>query len=130
MTGNTSDVNFYGKVATFPKNVQASKAYNVLENIKVSKKKLWYFIIEKDSNEGEDLQMIKYNNRVGFNCQKFVESLKEYYKKDLEMYQHIENLVIEGNDNFSILKNIPDVQVGDQKLIKIITQDLIRLLYK
>ena len=129
-TGNTSDVNFYGKIATFPKNVKASKAYNVLENIKVSKKKLWYFIIEKDTNNGEDLQMIKYNNRVGFNCQKFVESLTEYYKKDAEMHSHIENLVIEGNENFSIIKNIPNIYVKGNKLIKIITQDLIRLLYK
>jgi hypothetical protein len=129
MTGETG-VNFYGKVATFPKNVKASSAYNTLEDIKVSKKKLWYFIIEKDSEHGEDLQMIKYNNKVGFNCQKFVETLKEFYRKDKDIYPFIDDLIIEGNDKFSVIKNIPNVYIGGNKLIKIITNDLIKLLYK
>ena len=129
-SGNTDKVNFYGKVATFPRNVKASKAYNVLEKIKVSKKKLWYFIIEKDTQEGEDLQMIKYNNKVGFDCEKFVNALKEYYKSNKEIYPDIDELKIEGNDKFSIIKNIPNVYIHDNKLIKIITKDLIRLLYK
>jgi len=130
MSNKKSEVNFYGKVALFPKNVDASKAYNVLENIKISKKKLWYFIIEKDTNDGEDLQMIKYNNKVGFDCHKFIESLKEYYISNEEIYPHIEKLKIEGNDNFSIIKNIPNILIGEHKLIKLITQDLIKLLYQ
>ena len=57
-----NDVNFYGKIAKFPKNTKASSAYNFLENIKVSKKQLWYILIEKDDN---GLQVIKYNNKLG-----------------------------------------------------------------
>ena len=105
-------VNLYGKVAKFPKNVKASKAYNFLENIKVSKKKLWYILIEKDENE---LQCIKYNNKMGVNLKLFVEQLKEYHKKDKNMSEHIQNLIIEGTDKFSIVKNIPDIEIKPGK---------------
>ncbi|MCK9415857.1 hypothetical protein M0Q97_04285, partial [Candidatus Dojkabacteria bacterium] len=58
-------VNLYGKVAKFPRNTKAKKAYQFLENIKIPKNKLWYFIIEKEvvineNNNYEELQIIKY----------------------------------------------------------------------
>jgi hypothetical protein len=121
-------VNFYGKVAKMPKNVKAKNAYNFLENIKVSKKKLWYILIEKDENE---LQCIKYNNKMGVNLKEFVEQVKEYHKKDKTLFEHISKLTIEGNDKFSIVKNIPDVEVKPgKKMITFLTEELIQLLYK
>lgn len=121
-------VNFYGKVARMPKNVKAQNAYNFLENIKVSKKKLWYILIEKDENE---LQCIKYNNKMGVNLKEFVEQIKEYHKKDSELFEYIEKLTIEGNDKFSIIRNIPDVDVKPgKKMIAFLTEELIQLLYK
>ena len=121
-------VNFYGKVARMPKNVKAQNAYNFLENIKVSKKKLWYILIEKDENE---LQCIKYNNKMGVNLKEFVEQIKEYHKKDSQLFEYIEKLTIEGNDKFSIIKNIPDVDVKPgKKMITFLTEELIQLLYK
>jgi hypothetical protein len=121
-------VNFYGKVAKMPKNVKAKNAYNFLENIKVSKKKLWYILIEKDENE---LQCIKYNNKMGVNLKEFVEQIKEYHKKDEQLFEHIKNLTIEGNDKFSVIKNIPDVDVKPgKKMITFLTEELIQLLYK
>ncbi len=121
-------VNFYGKVAKMPKNVKAKSAYNFLENIKVSKKKLWYILIEKDENE---LQCIKYNNKMGVNLKEFVEQVKEYHKKDKVLFEHINKLTIEGNDKFSIVKNIPDVEVKPgKKMITFLTEELIQLLYK
>lgn len=121
-------VNFYGKVAKMPKNVKAKNAYNFLENIKVDKKKLWYILIEKDENE---LQCIKYNNKMGVNLKKFVEQLKEYHKKDSQLFEHITQLNIEGNDKFSIIKNIPDVEIKPgKKMITFLTEELIQLLYK
>jgi hypothetical protein len=121
-------VNFYGKVAKMPKNIKAKNAYNFLENIKVSKKKLWYILIEKDENE---LQCIKYNNKMGVNLKLFVEQMKEYHKKDADLYEHIKNLNIEGNDKFSIIKNIPDVEIKPgKKMITFLTEELIQLLYK
>ena len=120
-------VNLQGKVAKFPKNTKAKNAYNFLENIKVSKKKLWYILIEKDENE---LQCIKYNNKMGVNLKLFVEQLKDYYKKDKELYEYIKVLEIEGNDKFSIIKNIPNVEVKGKKMVTFLTENLIQLLYK
>jgi hypothetical protein len=121
-------VNFYGKVVKMPKNVKAKNAYNFLENIKVSKSKLWYILIEKDENE---LQCIKYNNKMGVNLKLFVEQLKEYHKKDENLCEHIKNLDIVGSDKFSIIKNIPDIEVKPgKKMITFLTEELIQLLYK
>jgi hypothetical protein len=122
-----NNVNFIGKVAKFPKNTKAKNAYNYLENIKVSKKKLWYILIEKDNN---GLQIIKYNNKLGFNLNDFVNELKVYYTKDEEMKKYIDKLIIEGEDKFSIIKNIPDIEINEKKLITILTNDLIKLLYR
>jgi len=121
-------VNFYGKVAKMPKNTKAKNAYNFLENIKADKKKLWYILIEKDENE---LQCIKYNNKMGVNLTEFIEQIKEYHKKDDQLYEKIKDLKIEGNDKFSIIKGISDIEVKPgKKLITFLTEELIQLLYK
>ena len=118
-------INLYGKIVQFPKNVKAKKAYTFLENIKISKSKLWYFVIEKDDNE---LQCIKYNNKCGVNLKKFVEDLKNYYTHDDKMTQYVNDLIVEGSDKFSIIKNIQNVEIDGKKLIVILTEDLIKLL--
>jgi hypothetical protein len=127
------NINFYGKVAKFPKNTKAKNAYLYLENIKITKKKLWYFLIEKEiyvnDKKQEELQIIKYNNNNGVDCMEFVKHLKEYYQTNEIMKDHISNLVIDGNDKFSIIRNIPNVEINGKKLISIITEDLIKLLY-
>lgn len=127
MSNDDKNINLVGKVARFPKNTKASKAYNYLENIKVSKKKLWYILIEKEDN---GLQIIKYNNKMGFNLNDFVNELKKHYMKDDLMKEQIEKLVITGEDKFSSIGNIPDVEINGKKLITILTNDLIKLLYK
>jgi hypothetical protein len=124
-------VTTYGKVAKFPKNVKASKAYNFLENVKVSKKSIWYIMVEKQDNE---LQMVKYNNKEGVDLNKFVTELKGYYikkySKDAKVCELIEAINVDGNDNYSMVKNIPLVTVDGRKMISIITEDLIKLLSK
>lgn len=130
---DNNKINFYGKVAKFPKNTKANKAYNFLENIKIPKNKLWYFIIEKEivtvDNDYKELQIIKYNNKNGVDCAKFMEALKDYYSNNEIITKHIKNLIIDGNANFSIIRNIPDVEIENKKLISILTEDLIKLLY-
>jgi hypothetical protein len=124
-------VKTYGKVAKFPKNVKASKAYNFLENVKVSKKSIWYIMVEKQDNE---LQMVKYNNKEGVDLNQFVTELKGYYikkySKDAKVCKMIESIRVDGNDKYSMVKNIPLVTVDGRKMISIITEDLIKLLSK
>lgn len=135
MSDNTNkNVDFYGKVAKFPKNTKAKSAYAFLENIRIPKNKLWYFIIEKEivvkDDTFEELQIIKYNNKEGINCAKFIRTLKSYYANNEIITEHIKNLIIDGNETFSIIRNIPNVEVDGKKLIAILTEDLIKLLYK
>lgn len=125
------NVTTHGKVAKFPKNVKASKAYNFLENVKVSKKSIWYIMVEKQDNE---LQMVKYNNKEGVDLNQFVTELKGYYlkkySKDTKVCNLIEAINVDGNDNYSMVKNIPLVTIDGRKMISIITEDLIKLLSK
>jgi len=127
MNKENKKVSFYGKVAKMPNDTMASKSINFLENIKVSKQKLWYILIQKQDDE---LQMIKYNNKLGVNMNMFVEKLKDYYKDNEQIKEHISNLQIDGNDKFSIIKNIPKVEINGKKLISLITEDLLKLLYR
>lgn len=126
-----SNVDFRGKVAKFPKNVKASKAYNFLENVKVSKKSIWYLMVEKQDDE---LQMVKYNVKEGVDLTKFINELKSYYIKkyesDSKVTKLIESIYVDGNDKYSMVKNIPPVSLDGKKLITKITEDLIRLLSK
>ena len=109
----------------------ASKAYNFLENVKVSKKSIWYIMVEKQDNE---LQMVKYNNKEGVDLSKFVTDLKGYYikkySKDAKVCSLIESINVDGNDKYSMVKNIPLITVDGRKMISIITEDLIKLLSK
>jgi hypothetical protein len=126
---NESKVETIGKIAKFPKNVNASKAYNFLENVKVSKKSIWYIMIEKQDHE---LQMVKYNYKEGVDLAKFVNELKTYYTKkyssEPKICEMIDQIKVDGNDKYSMIKNIPLVKVGGRKMISVITEDLIKLL--
>lgn len=125
------NVKMTGKVAKFPKGVKASKAYVFMENIKIAKKDIWYLIIEKQDNE---LQMVKYNQKEGVNLAEFVNELKKFYiskySKRPELVKIFEKITIDGEDKFSVIKNIPNLVVDGKKVITKITEDLTKLLYK
>jgi hypothetical protein len=120
-----------GKVAKFPKNTKASKAFSYLENVKVSKKSIWYIMVERESNE---LQMIKYNYMEGVDLSKFITELKTYYtnkyKDNQKICESINKIKIDGNDKYSMITSIPLIEVDGVKLIAKITEDLIKLLSK
>lgn len=126
-----SQVQFYGKLAKFPKGTKASKSYNFLENVKIAKSSIWYIMVEKCDNE---LQMVKYNYKKGVDLSKFVTDLKGFYKKQFannpKIVKMIESIEIDGNDKYSWIKNIPLVEVNGKKMISKITEDLIKLLSK
>jgi hypothetical protein len=121
-------VNTFGKVAKFPKNVKASKAFNFLESVKISKKSIWYIMVEKD----QDLQLVKYNVKEGVDLNKFVNDLKSYYinkyKDNKVLCESISNIEPDGNDKYSIIRKIPNITVDGKKMISVITEDLIKLL--
>lgn len=126
-----STVDFSGRVARFPKNIKASKAFNFLENVKVSKKSIWYLMIEKQDNE---LQLVKYNHKEGVDLNKFINELKSYYlnknKSNKKICEAIDKITVDGNDKYSTIKGIPNIETDGKKIITKITEDLIRLLSK
>ena len=125
-------VTTYGRIARFPKNVKASKAFNFLENVKISKKSIWYLMIEKEENN--ELQLVKYNVTEGVDLNKFVNDLKNYYlnkyKGNNRICEAINKLSVDGNDKYSMVKGISTIDVDGKKLISKITEDLIKLLSK
>jgi hypothetical protein len=130
--GETNEkVETFGKVAKFPKNVKASRAYNFMENVKISKKSIWYLMIEKDQNQ---LQLVKYNVKEGVDLNKFVNDLKTYYlskyKEDKSICEAISKLEVDGNDKYSMVKGITPIEIEGRKLVSKITEDLIKLLSK
>jgi len=132
MTNNKNEnIDFIGKVAHFPHDVKASKAYNFLENIRINKNKVWYLLIEKQDNE---LQMLKYNIKTGVKLSQFSYELKQFYlnkfKNQPKLHKIIESLEIYGEDKFVVIKNIPNVEIAGKKLITRITEDMIKLLSK
>jgi len=124
------NVETFGKVAKFPKNTKASKAYNFMENVKISKKSIWYLMVEKDN----ELQMVKYNVKEGVDLNKFVNELKSYYlnknKSNKKICEAIDRITIDGNDKYSSIKGIPHIEIDGKKIITKITEDLIKLLSK
>ena len=124
-------VQFFGKLAKFPKGTKASKSYNFLENVKIGKSSIWYIMVEKCDNE---LQMIKYNYKKGVDLSKFINELKAFYTKQFnsnpKLVKLIEAIEIDGNDKYSWIKNIPLIELNGKKMISRITEDLIKLLSK
>jgi hypothetical protein len=125
------EVKTYGRVAKFPNGVKASKAFNFLENVKISKKSIWYIMVESQSDE---LQMVKYNHKEGVDLNKFVNELKSYYitkhRGNKAICEAVAKIGVDGNDKYSKVTNISKVKVDDKLLITKITEDLIKLLSK
>lgn len=125
-------VEFFGKVAKFPKNVDPMKASAFLENIKVKKTKLWYIMVEKQNTEdGSDLQMLKYNMNQGVDLGKFIADLAVVYgQKYPQLMEAFKNMKVVGNADYTAIQNIPSIEVDGKKLIAVLTADLVKLLSK
>ena len=125
------EVKTYGRVAKFPNGVKASKALNFLENVKISKKSIWYIVVEQQSDE---LQLVKYNYKEGVDLSQFVNELKSYYitknKGNKAICEAISKIGVDGNDKYSKVTNISKIKVDGKLLITKITEDLIKLLSK
>ena len=140
MDNNKKVAKTFGKVIKLPKNTDV---VNFMENVKISRNKYWYVVTEKEVNdEGKEIHLIKYNQE-GINSNTFVSQLKSFYinsTTDENMKKMFENIKVVGNDKFSIIKNIPNIEIIDivmennqkvekkKNLISKITSDLIKLL--
>lgn len=130
MEDNNKDIKLNGKIANFPKNTKAVKALQFLEKVKVNPNKLWYILIE---DQGTDLKTVKYNRNKGVNLLEYTQQLKEFYlnkyKGNQELIESINQIIVEGEKDFSLIKNIPPMILENgQTLISKITTDLIKLL--
>jgi len=125
------EVKTFGKVAKLPRGVLASKGFNFLENVKISKKSIWYIMVETMNDE---LQMVKYNYKEGVDLSKFVNELKTYYltkhKDNKAICEAVSKIGVDGNDKYSKITNISKVKIDNKLLITKITEDLIKLLSK
>jgi hypothetical protein len=123
-------IELYGKIAK-GKDISASKLHEFMSNVPDVKVKssLWYLMVEKQDSE---LNLLRFIPSKGINLTEFIVELKKYYidkyKDNAEIVAAFEKLVIEGNDKLSAIKNISNVTVENRKLIRLLTEDLIKLL--
>jgi len=116
---------FIGKIVKFPSNIKPSVSIVMLENNNVSKDKLHYII---STQTKDSLVVLKYNENADIKLTEFVNTLIDYYKKNEQLVKQFDQILIEGNDKFSIIKNIPNITLGDKKLIDILNENLVKLL--
>lgn len=130
MANNDNHINVTGKIAKFPKNYKAFDALKYLEKVKVNPNKIWYIIIESQENE---LKLVKYNRSKGVDLLEYTLELKNFYriqyKNDKESLALIEGINVVGEEDFSLIKNIPNIMVNENlDLVSKIASDLIKLL--
>jgi len=116
---------FIGKTVKFPDNNKPSISYKILESNNVSKDKLHYIISKQPNNS---LAIIKYNETADKNLIKFVNQLLEYYKRNDSLKSLMSKIILEGGNEWVVLKNIPDEQLENISLIDTIVHDLTKLL--
>lgn len=129
---NNEKISVTGKIAKFPKNTKAFTALKYLEQIKINPNKIWYIIIENQENE---LKLVKYNRSKGVDLLEYTLDLKNFYRKKYKnepsIISLIENIEVTGEQDFSVIKNIPNIMVDEDKklvLLSKIASDLIKLL--
>ena len=132
---NEKNIQIIGNVAKFPKDVDSSTAYSYMKNLKnpkLNKKDVWYLMVEKQNNE---LQMIRFQQKEGMlDLGQFVDGLKKFYinkyKKNEKIVSYLEKMEV-GKDKHGLIagiRNIPNIKIGDKKMIQIVTEDLIKIL--
>lgn len=123
-------INIYGKVAAFPEPIKPSTAYKYLEHVKINKDKLWYMLIQQQSDV---LQMIKYNVKTDIVLEQFGLDLIKFYKEEYgdrpEVLEKLNQITVSGQPEFLTFENIDSQYSFDgKKLITRLVEDLIRLL--
>jgi len=117
--------NLNGKIATMPSTIKPSTSIVLLENNNISKDKLHYIISKQTQNT---LVLLKYNEKAEIKVTEFVKTLVSYYMRNEQLINDFKQIVIEGTEHFTILKNIPNITLENKKLIDILNENIINLL--
>ena len=117
--------NFNGKIVSMGSSIKPSVSIVMLENKNVSKDKLHY-IISKPTKE--TLVVLKYNENAEIKLTEFMNSLLNFYKTNDKIKKEFEKINIDGTEQFSIIKDIPDISFNNKKIIDILNENIIKLL--
>ncbi len=109
---------FNGKIVQFSSDIKPSESLKLLKEKNISDEKLHYMISKQTP---DTLVIFKYNENVDRKICEFMKTLIQYYK-DNSKNKLFNDVVVEGNDNFSIIK------VKNEELLKSINKDIINLL--
>lgn len=91
-----------GKVVYY-KEIKYSVINDMFEKKLLSKETIWYLLTEKQN----EIHVVRNNNK-GFQIQPFVSALVGHFlKKDGKLNESFNQIKIKGNDNFSVISNIP-----------------------
>jgi hypothetical protein len=120
---NESKIVFSGKVAKFP-TIKPSQAIKLLENKNVSKEKLDYII----TDQNDTIVIVKYNENAKFDLKKFSDALISFYRNNSYLKENFSKVIVEGCDKYSIIRNIPDIDYNDKKMIQVVNDDITKLL--
>jgi glutamyl/glutaminyl-tRNA synthetase len=100
-TNFNETVKVIGKITHFSSKLTLNEVIDFLAKRGIDKEKCWYFITEKNG----ELHLIR-NNDLGFKIQPFVLSFIDLKIKD-KLTESKEQIKIVGNNQFSIVSNIP-----------------------
>jgi hypothetical protein len=115
-----------GKIAVFPSEIKPSVSMVMLENNNISKNKLHYIISKQTI---DTISLFKYNENSKMNLTEFVKNIINYYKLNENNKNIFEKINVEGNSQYVILKNIPDVKfTNNENLIDLLKNNIIKLL--
>ena len=76
----------------------------------------------------ESLLILKYNEKHKLKLKEFVTNLVSYYRRNPQLDKLFSEIIVEGNDTFSIIKNVPKTELNGKKVLQILNDDLINLL--
>lgn len=99
---STDNIKTIGKVVYY-KEIKYSQINDMFEKKLLSKETYWYLLTEKQ----EEIHVVRYNDR-GFEIQPFVSALVGHFlKQNGKLNESFNQIKIKGNNNFSIISNIP-----------------------
>lgn len=109
----------FGKLINFKHNPK--DVIKLLETYNLSKDQFWYFMIEQN----DEIHVVKHNESAVFKMTEFTNALFTFYiKNNNSILENLKTIKVAGNDNFVVIKNIPE------NLHEKIKKDFITLLSK